>query len=90
MTAIQQQLDGFWERQRARALARQERQRCAGSVDRNATFEPGVYELKTPVKSDRLGMRKKQRGEGGSHGPATGNLAKRFKHKTRGVRAALA
>lgn len=57
------------------------------SFDRNAAFEPGEYKLKAVCKSEQLGV-----GKGappGSSGPNNGNLAKRFRHKTGGIRASI-
>lgn len=64
-------------------------QREIVSFDRHSDFEPGTYELKAPPVTDHLQKRAKSRGLGGSHGPANKGLQKRFRHKTKGVRAAL-
>lgn len=64
-------------------------QREIVAFDRRVGFTPGTYEFTAPPKTDRLGKRDAKRKVGGSHGPANGGLAKRFRHKTSGVRAAL-
>lgn len=57
------------------------------AFDRNATFEPGEYSLRAPSESIKLnGVRGPYPEKGGAR---TGNLAKRFRHKTGGIRASL-
>lgn len=59
------------------------------AFDRNAPFEPGEYVLKAPKGTNVLGY--------GRHGvlprkspkAGNGNFAKRFRHKTGGIRASL-
>lgn len=57
------------------------------AFDRNAVFEPGEYRLKAAGDSAKLN------GVRGTYpqksGKANGNLAKRFQHKTEGIRASL-
>lgn len=57
------------------------------SFDRDAVFEPGDYRLKAPCQSARLGM--KRGTDPVTAGPKNGGLAKRFRHKTGGLRASL-
>lgn len=57
------------------------------AFDRNAVFEPGEYRLKAATESSKLdGVRGTYPEKGGK---ANGNLAKRFRHKTEGIRASL-
>lgn len=57
------------------------------AFDRNAVFEPGEYRLKAASPSSKLnGVRGTYPKESGKK---TGNLAKRFRHKTEGIRASL-
>jgi len=58
------------------------------AFDRNAAFEPGDYRLKAPSASVKLGG---VRGTIPSESPKSGNgnLSKRFRHKTEGIRASL-
>jgi len=57
------------------------------AFDRNAAFEPGEYRLKAATDSSKLN------GVQGTYpaksGKANGNLAKRFRHKTEGIRSSL-
>ncbi|CAM5998729.1 unnamed protein product [Sphagnum balticum] len=57
------------------------------AFDRNAAFEPGEYRLKAAPETAKLG------GVRGTipakSGRANGNLSKRFRHKTEGIRASL-
>lgn len=57
------------------------------AFDRNAPFEPGEYRLKAAGESAKLnGVRGTYPAKGG---PKSGNLIKRFRHKTEGIRASL-
>lgn len=57
------------------------------AFDRNAIFEPGEYRLKAATESSKLnGVRGTYPAKSGK---ANGNLAKRFQHKTEGIRASL-
>lgn len=60
------------------------------AFDRDAVFSPGDYQLKAPASTERLGARNGQ-GKGGGDGDNStkGNMAKRFHHKTEGIRAAI-
>ena len=58
------------------------------SFDRDAGFAEGSYHLQPPSKANRLGAQDHGKSGGGS-GPRTGKAAKRFAHRTTGVRAAL-
>jgi hypothetical protein len=57
------------------------------AFDRNAEFEPGEYQLTAIGENERLGKRRGKLPEKG--GPKSGNLIKRFRHKTGGIRASL-
>ena len=58
--------------------------------DRDAAFEPGDYQLKAPCQSERLGVSRGGKAPNIA-GPNShnGNLAKRFRHKTGGIRASI-
>lgn len=57
------------------------------AFDRNAVFEPGEYVLKAATETQKLnGVRGEYPQKSGK---ANGNLAKRFYHKTEGIRASL-
>lgn len=55
------------------------------SFDRGAGFAPGNYELSKVNPSAQIGMRKKERGKGGSN-TNTGEGIKTFRHLTTGIR----
>lgn len=57
------------------------------AFDRNAEFAPGTYRLAVPPISDRLG--KVQGTIPAKGGSRSGNLIKRFQHKTEGIRSSL-
>ena len=55
--------------------------------DRDASFDPGEYKLKAIAESAKLnGVRGAYPEKSGKN---NGNLAKRFRHKTEGIRASL-
>jgi hypothetical protein len=57
------------------------------AFDRNAAFEPGEYRLKAASEASKLnGVRGTYPAKSGR---ANGNLAKRFRHKTEGIRSSL-
>lgn len=58
------------------------------SFDRETVFEPGEYQLKAPAESARLGNAKGKAPKS-SPNSGNGNLAKRFHHKTEGIRSSL-
>lgn len=60
------------------------------AFDRDAVFEPGEYNLKAITESAKLGSAKGTHRKGAlSPNSGNGNLAKRFTHKTEGIRSAL-
>lgn len=58
------------------------------AFDRDAVFEPGEYQLKAIPESIRLGSAK---GPAPKSSPKSGNgnLSKKFRHKTEGIRASI-
>lgn len=59
------------------------------AFDRDALFEPGEYMLKAPGKQNRLGAGRHGTVPDKSSKAGNGNFAKRFRHKTEGIRASL-
>ena len=59
------------------------------AFDRDAVFEPGDYQLKAPCQSERLGVSRGKSPDTSGPNSHNGNLAKRFRHKTGGIRASI-
>ncbi len=59
------------------------------AFDRDAMFEPGEYVLKAPTERQKLGTGRQGTIPAVNRSQNSGNFAKRFTHRTGGVRASL-